>query len=167
MRLCVLVLVLAITAQTAAQDTLTLGAPIVLHGVHVSGFAPEGDRHAGRRIQSARSVSVAVYAGPGARAPGARSTTIRVCGVDALRTEISFGATASTRVQIRTDDPSAHLTVPARPARTYVRVEIPRTIDGRTRVVTVEWSVASARRQALRSVEDAFFASIHCDDAAE
>lgn len=165
MRACALLLALAVTAHAAAQEALVLGAEIALHGVHVRGFAPEGQRSAGRRIQSRRSARIAVFPGHVEHSAGETHTTIRVCGLDAVRSEVSFRATASSRVQIRDDEPSAHLVVPARPARTYVRVEILRAVEGRDRVVTVEWSVVSARREALRATEDAFFASIRCDDA--
>jgi hypothetical protein len=161
----VLAWVLTTAAHAVAQDAIVLGAPISLHGVHVSGFAREGERSAGARIQNAHSVRIAVFPGRVSRSRGEARTTLHVCGVDAVRSEVAFASTPSSRVQIQGDEPSAHLIVPERPARTYVRVEIPRVVDGRAGVVSVEWSVVTARRAALRVTEEAFFASIHCDAA--
>jgi hypothetical protein len=157
----VLVLISMLMASVASAQVPTLGAPITLHGVSVSGFAAVGERGAGRRTQSRQSTRIAIFAGHASR--GRAHTTFHVCGLDAVRSIVSVARMPSSRVQIRPDDPSAHLVVPERAARTYVRVEIPRTIEGRDRLVIVEWSVDTARRDALRATEDAFFASIRCD----
>jgi hypothetical protein len=160
MRVLFLVLFLVASSHVAAQATIAVGALIHLHGVHVRGFR-EGDSVP--RIQSSHGVRISVHV---ARADGARhrgASTVHVCDVDAVRSEESFGATPSSRVQIRPDIPSAHLIVPAREARTYVRLAIPRTIEGQPRFVTIEWSVPTAQREARRALEDAFFASVGCD----
>ena len=160
MRIVCLFLFLLVSSHVAAQAAITLGATIHLHGVHVRGFR-EGASVP--RIQSSHGVRIAVYVGhsDGARRRGA--STVHVCDVDATRSEESFAAMPSVRVQIRPDVPSAHLITPDRPAVTHVRLAIPRTIEGQPRFVTIEWSVPTAQREARRAIEDAFFASVGCD----
>jgi hypothetical protein len=157
------ILLYLLLATHASAQAVTLGAQISLDGVHVSGFALEGEPRAGRRVQSTRSVRIAVYAGRPHRAPDETRATLHVCGVDAVRSEVSFPAPPPGRIGA---EGSAHVDVPPRMGRTYVRVEILRVVDGRDRAVTIEWSVVTAQREALRSLETAFFESIQCDSAA-
>jgi len=156
-----LVALTTLASIASAQDG-ALGDPIVLHGVEVRGLVTRTSEHPVPRIQHRGAIRIAVTNG---RASGdGQHTTIHVCGADATRTEIAMPGVAATRV-VGTD-PSHHLVTRGRPATTYVRVEIARTHDGRTRYVTIEWSVPTERREELRTLEDAFFASIRCLDDA-
>lgn len=152
-------------APAHAQDAGSRGAAITLDGVSVDGLLPAGHRSAGRRLQSAGSVRIAVYRGAPSHAAGETRAFVQICGTEAVRTEVAFPAEPARRVQISADEPSAHLVVPPRVGRTYVHVTILRVEGARERTVTIEWSVPTARRATLRAAEDAFFASIRCEDA--
>lgn len=154
------VLVVACLVATHARAQDGLGDPFTVDGVEVRGFRTATEGRALPHIQHRAGVRVSITSGRRPeRTRGARTTTVRVCDADAIRTEVSFPGTESVRVTIPgRDDPSAHLIAPARPAMTYVRVEIRRG----DRVVSIEWAVPTARREARRALEDAFFASIRC-----
>jgi hypothetical protein len=158
-RIALVVFVLSASLVAAAQDA-SLGDPITLHGVEVRGWTRQHGDRTPSRTQSRHGVRIALVPGRLAGAAHGARTTVRVCGVDAIRTETETAAMPSVRVQIPNHGPSAHLVTPDRPRTTYVTIEIPRG----TRWVSVEWSVPTAQRARWRALEEAFFASIRCTD---
>lgn len=159
---CVLLLCLSAgraLAQAAPSPEEVLVDRMELRGVSVAAFARSA--RAGRlpaRVRTALGGAARIAltaAGRRDREPRERRSTMRVCGVDATRTEVSHPAQPSGRVS----DGPRHLIVPARSAFTVVAVEL----EHRGRRVRVEWLVRTARRAELRAIEDAFFASIRCE----
>ena len=147
---------LGVARFTSAQDaTAALSARMSLGGVSVSAFP---SRRPQSRIRFGADRAVRVCLSRELRDEfdrAARRTTITVCGAPAVRTERTFDALPSERVTID----GQHMVTPPRPRMTYVRVALRH--DGRRYVV--EWAVRSGRRAALRALEEAFFASIHCE----
>ena len=158
-RIALVLFVLSSSFVAAAQDA-SLGDPITLHGVEVRGWTRRHADRAPSRIQTRHGVRIALVPGRLAGAGRGARATVRVCDVDAIRTETETAAMPSVRVQIPNHGPSAHLVTPERPRTTYVTIEIPRA----ARWVSVEWSVATAQRARWRALEDEFFASIRCTE---
>lgn len=157
-------LLLSLVADRALAQTVPSAAEVLvdrmeLRGVSVAAFARPGRAgHLPARIRTAfggAARMTLMSAGRRDRDPRERRTTVRVCGVDAIRTEVSHAAQGEQRIS----DGIEHQIAPARPASTVVTVEL----EHRGRRVRVEWLVRTARRAELRAIEDAFFASIRCE----
>lgn len=146
-------------AQTSPSPAEVLVDRMELRGVSVAAFArPARARRLPARLRTSFGGAARIAlmsAGRRDREPREQRIAVRVCGVDATRTEISYPAQASRRIS----DGLEHQIAPARPAFTVVAVEL----EHRGRRVRVEWLVRTARRAELRAIEDAFFASIRCE----
>lgn len=158
--LAVLALATAAGAQPPAEPAPEALSDRMAHrGVSVASF-PRSDRARGpQRIRRGASGAVRVSIGPAGRDEplprGARRSTLEICGVPATRTEIALPGRGEERIS----EGDRHLIAPPLPAMTYVWLEL--TWHGHA--VRVEWAVRTGRRESLRAIEEAYFASIQCE----
>lgn len=156
----VVVLAAALAPASADAQELALGEPIELDEVRVASLA-------GVRVRRQRSgwsqrvdgVELRVRRGRASRLTSDATSTVRVCDVDAERRERAL--LGQRRTMLRGSQyPQGHFCcLPERAAMTIVTVTLPR---GPRAHVTIEWRVPTARRDALRAVEEALFASVRC-----
>jgi hypothetical protein len=149
----------AASAQPAAIGPDALSDRMAHRGVSVASFVRSDGTTLPQRIRRGAGGAVRLSIGPGGRGEplprGARRSTLALCGVEAVRTEIAMPG----RGEERTSEGDRHLIAPSLPPTTYVRVEL--TWQGHR--VRVEWAVRTGRRATLRAVEDEFFGSIRCE----
>ncbi len=153
---------LLLAASSAHAQRATLGPRLSHRGVSVLTSADTpAERGAFGWVQRSRGGDVTLSVTTPTRFdPPTRTATrssVRVCGHEAQRIEVSFGGEDRGRVTIGAE----HMVTPVRPAMTHVTV----VFSHHGHRFVVAWAIETARRAAMRATEETFFGSVRCDGA--